>query len=83
MQTILQILERAGGYRPTLSLKIPPYMALERWHYGPTRCEPGFDRLWVSLCKGYESTLPTGAPQYQAFSQVCAAGIARLPSRDG
>ena len=30
MQTILQILERAGGYRPTLSLKIenPPYMAL-------------------------------------------------------
>jgi hypothetical protein len=30
MQTILQILERAGGYRPTLSFKIenPPYMAL-------------------------------------------------------
>ena len=30
MQTILQILERAGGYRPTLSLKIenPTYMAL-------------------------------------------------------
>jgi len=30
MQTIMQILERAGGYRPTLSLKIenPPYMAL-------------------------------------------------------
>ncbi len=30
MQTILRILERAGGYRPTLYLKIenPPYMAL-------------------------------------------------------
>ena len=30
MQTILRILERAGGYRPTLCLKIenPPYMAL-------------------------------------------------------
>jgi hypothetical protein len=30
MQTILDILERAGGYRPTLFLKIenPPYMAL-------------------------------------------------------
>jgi hypothetical protein len=30
MQTILQILERAGGYRPTLSLKIenPPYITL-------------------------------------------------------
>jgi hypothetical protein len=30
MQTILEILEWAGGYRPTLSLKIenPPYMAL-------------------------------------------------------
>jgi hypothetical protein len=30
MKTILRILERAGGYRPTLSVKIenPPYMAL-------------------------------------------------------
>jgi hypothetical protein len=30
VQTILHILERAGGYRPTLYLKIenPPYMAL-------------------------------------------------------
>lgn len=30
MQTVLRILERAGGYRPTLYLKIenPPYMAL-------------------------------------------------------
>jgi hypothetical protein len=30
MQTILRILERAGGYRPTLYLNIenPPYMAL-------------------------------------------------------
>ena len=30
MKTILRILERAGGYRPTLYLKIenPPYMAL-------------------------------------------------------
>ncbi len=30
MQTLLCILERAGGYRPTLYLKIenPPYMAL-------------------------------------------------------
>ena len=30
MRTILRILERAGGYRPTLYLKIenPPYMAL-------------------------------------------------------
>ena len=30
MQTLLRILERAGGYRPTLYLKIenPPYMAL-------------------------------------------------------
>ncbi|MGC1781414.1 MAG: hypothetical protein WA708_02740 [Acidobacteriaceae bacterium] len=30
MQTVLDILKRAGGYRPTLSLKIenPPYMAL-------------------------------------------------------
>lgn len=30
MQTILRILERAGGYRPALYLKIenPPYMAL-------------------------------------------------------
>jgi len=30
MQTILRILERAGGYRPTLYLKIenPPFMAL-------------------------------------------------------
>jgi hypothetical protein len=30
MQTILRLLERAGGYRPTLYLKIenPPYMAL-------------------------------------------------------
>ena len=30
MQTILRILERAGGYRPSLYLKIenPPYMAL-------------------------------------------------------
>jgi hypothetical protein len=30
MRTILRILERAGGYRPTLSLKIenPPYMVL-------------------------------------------------------
>jgi hypothetical protein len=30
VQTILRILERAGGYRPTLYLKIenPPYMAL-------------------------------------------------------
>ena len=30
MQTILQILERAGGYRSTLSLKIenPPFMEL-------------------------------------------------------
>ncbi len=30
MQTILRILERAGGYRPTLYIKIenPPYMAL-------------------------------------------------------
>jgi hypothetical protein len=30
MKTILRILERAGGYRPALSLKIenPPYMAL-------------------------------------------------------
>lgn len=30
MQTILRIVERAGGYRPTLYLKIenPPYMAL-------------------------------------------------------
>jgi hypothetical protein len=30
MQTILQILERTGGYRPTLSFKIenPPYMPL-------------------------------------------------------
>ena len=30
MQTILRILERAGGFRPTLYLKIenPPYMAL-------------------------------------------------------
>jgi hypothetical protein len=30
METILRILERAGGYRPTLYLKIenPPYMAL-------------------------------------------------------
>jgi hypothetical protein len=30
MKTILRILERAGGYRPTLSLKIgnPPHMAL-------------------------------------------------------
>jgi len=30
MQTILRILERAGGYRPTLYLKIEnlPYMAL-------------------------------------------------------
>ena len=30
MKTVLQILERAGGYRPTLYLKIdnPPYMAL-------------------------------------------------------
>jgi hypothetical protein len=30
MQTILRILERAGGYRPTLYFKIenPPYMAL-------------------------------------------------------
>ncbi len=30
MKTILRILERAGGYRPSLSLKIenPPYMAL-------------------------------------------------------
>jgi hypothetical protein len=30
MKTILRILERAGGYQPTLNLKIenPPYMAL-------------------------------------------------------
>jgi hypothetical protein len=30
MQTILRILERAGGYRPSLYLKIehPPYMVL-------------------------------------------------------
>ncbi|MEI9980290.1 MAG: hypothetical protein WDN23_15060 [Edaphobacter sp.] len=30
MQTVLDILKRAGGYRPTLSLKIenPPFMAL-------------------------------------------------------
>jgi hypothetical protein len=30
MKTILRILERAGGYRPTLHLKVenPPYMAL-------------------------------------------------------
>jgi len=30
MQTILRILERAGGYRPTLYLNIenPPYLAL-------------------------------------------------------
>jgi hypothetical protein len=30
MQTILRILERAGGYRPTLYLNLenPPYMAL-------------------------------------------------------
>lgn len=30
MRTILRIFERAGGYRPTLYLKIenPPYMAL-------------------------------------------------------
>ena len=30
MRTILRILERAGGYRPTLYLKIenPPFMAL-------------------------------------------------------
>jgi hypothetical protein len=30
MQTVLDILKRAGGFRPTLSLKIenPPYMAL-------------------------------------------------------
>ena len=30
MKTILRILERAGGYRPTLYLKIenPPFMAL-------------------------------------------------------
>src|ERR1700689_2007910 len=30
MQTVLRIFERAGGYRPTLYLKIenPPYMAL-------------------------------------------------------
>ena len=30
MRTILRILERAGGYRPTLYLKIenPPYMTL-------------------------------------------------------
>jgi hypothetical protein len=37
MKTILRILERAGGYRPTLYLKIenPPYMALgDRGHAG-------------------------------------------------
>jgi hypothetical protein len=30
METILRILERAGGYRPTLYLRVenPPYMVL-------------------------------------------------------
>ena len=33
MQTILRILERAGGYRPSLYLKIenPPHRSVLRW----------------------------------------------------
>ena len=46
MQTILRILERAGGYRPALYLKIenPPYMALgHRSHAGAGAVEPAFN----------------------------------------